>query len=136
MKFPQFVTTTTARPVVRALRQACLAAALTGVLASPLAIAGQRLVNVEQCLESATDLVALPEKAAGAVTASECASCETQRFDIVPETRYYIGDEPVSYARLKAVASARPMSLYVFYQTGTRNLTRLRLDAGADGTRQ
>lgn len=132
MDFSHLFFSTGDRHGLRGLRQASLLTALAAGLVVGQAIAGPRLENIEQCVESATDIVSLPGVAAGGLMARECAACESLLLNFSPSTRYFIGDEPVSYARLRTVASKRPMSLYVFYQTGTRTLTRLRLDAGAD----
>jgi len=136
MNPPRVLTHSQRRPAARGLRRACLVAVLAGGLAAPLAFAQLRLENIEQCIESSSDVLSLPAAAGGTLTARACLACDSQRLDFSSDTRYFIGDTQVSYARLRAVASARPMSVYVFYQTGTRNLTRLRLDAGADGASQ
>lgn len=136
MSLPRTFTTSEQRPSGRGLRRACLAAALAVGFAAPLAFAQPRLENIEQCIESSSDVLSLPAAASGTLTAKACLACDSQRLDFTPATRYFIGDTPVSYARLRTVAGARPMSVYVFYKTGTRTLTRLRLDAGADGASQ
>lgn len=128
------------RPLPRARaghwqRASLLAVLLTGLAVAP-AMAQSRLRNVEQCVETSTDVVPLPAVAAGTLTARPCATCDSRRLKFDAGTRYYIGDELVSYARLWAVAGKSPTLLYVFYQTGTDTLTRLRLDAGADAASQ
>ena len=113
------------------LQRLGLLAALLASLAAAPALAEPRLVNFEQCMETSTDVVRLPAAATGTLTARECTICDSRRLKFGAQTRYYIGDEPVSYARLRSAASKSPVMLYVFYQTGTDTLTRLQLDAGA-----
>lgn len=127
-------------PVPRTLtraraRASLLAVLLAGLVVAP-AMAQSRMKNIEQCIESSTEVVPLPAVAAGTLTARECAACKSRLLKFDADTRYYIGDEPVSYARLRAAAIKNPTLLYVFYRTGTDTLTRLRLDAGADGASQ
>ena len=116
-------------------RASLLAVLLAGLVVAP-AMAQSRMKNIEQCIESSTEVVPLPAAAAGALTARECAACKSRLLKFDADTRYYIGDEPVSYARLRAAAIKNPTLLYVFYRTGTDTLTRLRLDAGAGAASQ
>ena len=116
-------------------RASLLAVLLAGLVVAP-AMAQSRMKNIEQCIESSTEVVPLPAAASGALTARECAACKSRLLRFGADTRYYIGNEPVSYARLRAAAIKNPSLLYVFYRTGTDTLTRLRLDAGAGAASQ
>lgn len=118
------------------LRRIGLLAAALGALVASSANAEPRLGTIEECLETGTDLVPLPGVPGGTLAAKGCAACETLRLNFDQRTRYYIGDEAVPYSRLLAAASTSTTRIYVFYQPDTRALTRLRLDAGADGTQQ
>ena len=120
-------------PCADRLRRACLLAAAIGALASAAAFAGPPLGTIEECLESGTDLVTLPGVPGGTLSAKECATCETHRLTFDQKTRYFIGKEAVPYARLLAAVSKGPTRIYVFYRPATRVLSRLRLEAGADG---
>ncbi|MGE0030218.1 MAG: hypothetical protein AB7T20_03775 [Steroidobacteraceae bacterium] len=110
-------------------RRAGWIAAAIGVLATAVAGAQVPLKTVEECLETGTDLVALPGAAGGTLSATQCRGCETLRLKFDARTRYYIGKELVPYARLREAAGKDTVRLYVFYRPDTRTLTRLRLVA-------
>ncbi|MEX0744904.1 MAG: hypothetical protein WD118_04815 [Phycisphaeraceae bacterium] len=118
------------------LRRAGLLASVLGALAAFTAIAGPRLETIEECLETGTDLVALPGTPVGTLSAKECSACATLRLRFDAGTRYYIGTEAVPYTRLRAAASRGTTGIDVFYHPGTLAVTRLRLVAGADATQQ
>ena len=116
------------------LRRAGRLAIASGMLVMAVASAQQLPMKyIEECLESGTELVALPAQAAGPVSASECRGCETRRLQFDRSTRYFIGKEAVSYARFRESASQNPRGLFVCYHPGTRNLTRLRMTATGNG---
>ncbi len=117
-------------------RRAGLLATVIGTLAASAAFAGPKLGTIEECLESGTDLVALPGVPGGMLTAKECAACASQRLAFDRNTRYFIGKQAVPYARLKAEAAKGPTRLYVFFRPDTHVLTRVRLVASADGNKQ
>ena len=122
--------------VTNRLRRAGVLATAIGALAASQAIAGPQLGTIEECLETGTDLVPLPGVPSGTLAAKGCTACETLRLNFDQRTRYYIGEEAVPYTRLLAAASTGTTRIYVFYRPDTRALTRLRLEAGADGTKQ
>jgi len=113
------------------LRRAGWIAAAIGALAMAAAGAQVPLRTVEECLETGTDLVALPGVAGGSLSASQCRGCETLRLKFDQNTRYFIGQELVPYARLREVAARGNQRIYVFYRPDTRTLSRLSLEAGA-----
>lgn len=114
------------------LRRTWVLAAI-GALASAAALAGPQLGTIEECLESGTDLVALPGVPGGTLSARACSTCETLRLGFDANTRYFIGKEAVSYVRLREAASKGRQNIYVFYRPDTKALTRVRLEAGAGG---
>jgi hypothetical protein len=116
-----------ARPGRR--RRAGWIAAAIGVLATATAGAQVPLKTVEECLETGTDLVALPGVAGGTLSATGCRGCETLRLKFDARTKYYVGKELVPYARLRELAGLGTVRLYVFYRPDTKILTRLRLVA-------
>jgi len=119
---------TTFRNTSSARRARWLAAA-AAMLAAAGALAQGPLTTIEDCLESGTDLVTLPGSPAGTLNASECRGCPVVRLSFDARTRYFIGNEAVNYAQLRAAASKGPLRLDVFYRPGNRTLTRLRLAA-------
>lgn len=111
------------------LHRAGWIAAAIGVLVTAAAGAQAPLRTVEECLETGTDLVALPGAAGGTLAATGCRGCETLRLKFDQRTRYFIGKELVPYARLREAASKGTVRLYVFYRPNDKTLTRLRLVA-------
>ena len=91
--------------VTRRVRGARLLATVVGALAACAAIAGPKLGTIEECLESGTTLVSLPGVAGGMLTVKECTACDSQRLTFDANTRYFIGKQPVTYARLRAAAA-------------------------------
>ncbi len=128
-------TSTNGNPSAGRLRRACLLAAAIGALAAAPAIAGPRLGTIEECLESGTDLVALPGVPGGTLSAKECTACATHRLTFDQKTRYFIGKEAVPYARLLDAANKGSKRIYVFYRPDTKALTRVRLVASAAGNK-
>jgi len=113
-------------------RRAVWLAAAIGALVTAAAGAALPLKTIEECLESGTDLVRLPGVAGGSLAASQCSGCPSVRLRFDARTRYFIGKEPVSYARLREAAAKGDLRLDVFYDPKTRNLTRLRLVAAGN----
>ena len=113
------------------LRRAGWIAAAIAALATAAASAQVPLKTIEECLETGTDLVTLPGVAGGTLSASGCHGCETLRLKFDQRTRYFIGEELVPYARLRAAAGKEIAQLYVFYRPDSRILTRLRLETAA-----
>jgi hypothetical protein len=122
--------TTALKPAGRRIRRgAWLAAAVA--LATSAAGAALPLKTIEECLESGTTLVTLPGVAAGSLSARQCSGCPSLRLGFDAGTRYYIGKEQVSYAMLREAAEKGDLRLDLFYEPGTRELTRVRLAAAA-----
>lgn len=103
-----------------------LAAAACALFAGT-ALAQKPMVILEDVLETASDLVSLPGSPSGDVTARECRDCASQRLRFGKDTRYFIGNEAVSYSRFRQLADDGELRLYVYFQPETRVLTRLRL---------
>lgn len=110
-------------------RRAAWIAAAIGTLAMATASAQIPLKTIEECLETGTDLVTLPGAAGGTLSASGCRGCETLRLKFDARTKYYIGKELVTYARLREAAARGNLQIDVFYRPNDRTLTRLRLVA-------
>lgn len=124
------MSTTHIRHIHPARRARWLAAALAS-LAAAGALAQGPVTTIEECVESGTDLVSLPGTPGGTLTASSCRGCPTVRLAFDARTRYFIGNEAVSYARLREAAAKGALRLDVFYRPDNRTLTRLRLAAAA-----
>ncbi len=116
------------------LPRASWLAVAAGVLVTATAGAALPLKTIEECVESGTSLVRLPGTAGGTLAATQCSGCPSVRLSFNSRTRYYIGKDLVSYAKLReAAAKGDDLRLDLFYDPKTRNLTRLRLaSAGKD----
>jgi hypothetical protein len=106
-----------------------LAASLAGLLVAATAVGQVPTRSLTEMLETGTDLVSLPGTPNGTLLASECRGCPVLRLSFARDTRYYIGQEPVPYARLLEAAGKGNLRLYVSYRRDNRALTRLRLVA-------
>jgi hypothetical protein len=106
-----------------------LAAGLAGLLVAAAAVAQVPTRSPTEMLETGTDLVSLPGAPNGTLLASECRGCAVLRLSFARDTRYFIGDQSVPYARLLEAAGKGNLRLYVSYRRDNRALTRLRLVA-------
>jgi hypothetical protein len=109
-------------------------AGLAGALFAAATLAQAPMVILEEVLESSTSLAELPATAGGSFSARECRDCGSYRVKFDAATRYYVGDERVSYTRFRQVAAQGNTRLYVYYKPGTQVLTRLRISAPAKPT--
>ncbi len=119
-------------PGCRPCRRACWLVAAIGVLATTAVTAAPPLKTIEECLESGTTLVTLPGVAGGSLSARECSGCPSLRLGFNADTRYYIGKEQVSYAKLRQAATKGDLRLDLFYEPKSRDLTRMRLAAAGN----
>lgn len=122
----------TLTPDCRPLRRASWLAAAIGIFATCAAGAALPLRTIEECLESGTTLVSLPGVAGGSLSARQCSGCPSIRLSFDGRTRYFIGKEQVSYAKLHEAAAKGDVRLDLFYEPKTRKLTRLRLAAAGN----
>jgi hypothetical protein len=124
--------TTQITPCRRAWLRASWLAAAAAVLVTASAGAALPLKTIEECLESGTTLVRLPGTAGGSLSASSCSGCPSLRLSFNARTRYFIGKDVVTYAKLRDAAAKGDLRLDLFYEPKTRNLTRLRLAAAGN----
>lgn len=110
-------------------RASAAAAALVSIVLSGAANAAPQLGTIEEGLESGTRQVSLPGIAAGTVSANPCAGCPVLRLRLDAKTRFYIGKEQVTYARLREAAAKGDLRLDLFYEPKGRTLNRVRLAA-------
>ena len=107
--------------------------AIAGLALAGAATAAPQLRTVEECLESGTRDVRLPDAAGGALAASPCPGCPTLRLQFDASTIFLVGKQQVPYRKFRELAAGRDLRLDVFYQPQTRILTRLRLPAVGNG---
>ncbi len=113
-------------------RRAVWLAAAAAVLVTAAASAALPLKTIEECVESGTGLIRLPGVAGGTLAASACSGCPSVRLRFDASTRFFIGKESVTYAKLREAAAKGDLRLDLFYDPKTRNLTRLRLAAAGN----
>lgn len=107
---------------------AWIAAAACALFAGP-GFAQKPMVILEDVLETTSGLVSLPGSPGGSITARECRDCASQRLTFGSATRYYVGNEAVSYNRFRQLAAQGDGRMYVYFTPETRVLTRLRLSS-------
>lgn len=108
-------------------------AALLGVIATTAAFAQGTMKGTTGGLESGTDLVSLPGVPSGTLSATECRSgCPIYRLRFDRNTRYYIGKNPVPYAKFREAASKGDLFLQISYRLDDKTLTRLRIPAAGN----
>jgi hypothetical protein len=113
-------------------RSAPWVAGLLGLVAATAAFADGKLVAVTGALETGTKLVSLPGVPSGTLSATECQSgCPILRLRFDGNTRYYIGKDPVPYAKFRVAAAKGDLQLLVVYRYSDKTLTRLRIPAVA-----
>lgn len=117
---------------VRALGPMLAAALALGALSASPAHAQVRTQGITGGLESGTQLVTLPASPSGSFLARECRDCPSIRVSFDSNTRFLIGDKPVTYAKFREAASKGDIRLYVSYRLSDKTLTRLRLPAPAN----
>lgn len=115
---------------VRPRRSHWLTGAILAFAAATAAGAAPQLATIEECLETGTDAVSLPGTASGSLSTNPCRGCPTLRLRFDGRTRYFVGKEQVTYAKLREAAAKGDLRLDLFYEPKSRNLTRLRLAAG------
>jgi hypothetical protein len=121
---------TTASRSPRSLRWIAAAGAL---LAAAVAMAGVETKGLTGGLESGTEFVTLPSSPRGSLSVRECSDCPSMRLEFDSQTKFFVGEEAVSYAELRKAASKGDRGLLVSYRLGTRKLTGLRLSAAGNG---
>ncbi len=114
---------------VRPCRSRWLAGAVLAIAAATTAVGEPQNTTIEECLESGTEAVSLPGVASGSLSTSPCQGCPALRLRFDGRTRYFVGKEQVTYAKLREAAAKGDLRLDLFYEPKTRNLTRLRLAA-------
>jgi hypothetical protein len=98
-----------------------VAAGSGGVLAGPA-----HNVPVEEVIESSAHDVRLPSAAGGALTFSNCGSCNARPLRLTSSTVYNIGQKSVSLTALTEFLAANDSAfLMVYYKAGTTEITRV-----------
>ncbi len=101
-------------------RRAPWLAAAFAALATAAGHAAPQLGTIEECLESGTREVSLPGTAGGTLSANTCVGCPTLRLSFDAKTRFFIGKEQVSYAKLREAAAKGDLRLDLFYEPKSR----------------
>lgn len=103
------------------------------VLLAALAVAPGALArtarSIERAIETGSPSLLLPTFESGTLTANNCANCRTETASVTSQTRYFARDQQVPLAALRsALASSGPVSVTVFIDVKTSNVTRVVAD--------
>ena len=74
--------------------------------------------------------MSLPGVPSGTLSATQCRTgCPILRLRFDSSTRYFIGKNPVPYAKFREAASKGDLQLLIVYRYSDNTLTRLRIPA-------
>jgi hypothetical protein len=73
------------------------------------------VVTTEQGIETDTQLTQLPSGVPGAVTVNVCVGCKSRTLSVTSATRFFIGQNPVPLADLRARVAAGPKTFLMVY---------------------
>jgi hypothetical protein len=113
-------------------RIALLLATLIAGLA-PVAEGQQLYESIDHCTETSTDSVTLPVTVPYRMTVQPCPTCKALQLAVDANTRFFVGEQAVTLAELRAQSARGVRQLNVCRASGTDRLTRIvmagRLDA-------
>lgn len=85
--------------------------------------------SIERAIETGSPSLLLPSFEGGTLTANNCAKCRTESASVTPQTRYFAREQQVPLAALRAaLAASGPVSVTVFVDVKTSNVTRVVAD--------
>lgn len=96
---------------------------LTGL--APAAQGEQLFQSFDECIETSTDSVALPNSVPYRMTVQSCPTCKPQLFAVDAGTRFFVGEQAVTLAELRAQAARGVRQLNVCRAAGADRLTRI-----------
>lgn len=81
--------------------------------------------SVESCIEASTDSVTLPITVPYRMTVQPCPTCKALQLAVDASTRFFVGEQAVTLAELRAQAGRGVRQLNVCRASGTDRLTRI-----------
>ena len=93
-------------------------------IAAPIAALAAELPPVEESVEATTDAVSLPSTR-GRMIARSCPTCPERYLSLNGQSRIFIGEEEVNYAKLKQAMNAARQSLTIHYREKDKTVTRI-----------
>ncbi len=91
--------------------------------------AAARLDYVEEGFESSTLEVRIPAANNASIKIRHCSTCPTIILRITPQTRFFIGKQPVSQIEFRQAANRTTAFLMVHYEPESKDVTRLVMSA-------
>jgi len=105
---------------IRLLPRAGVIAALT-----LLGLRAAAMDNIEAPFETSTRQVPVPATHYDTLLLANCSTCPQVTVQVTPQTQFFIGDEEVSLADLRAYTSVRPPLIScIYYSTPGRKVNR------------
>nr|PZN79861.1 MAG: hypothetical protein DIU56_05115 [Pseudomonadota bacterium] len=84
------------------------------------------MINAEEGIETSASSVVLPSSTEGSLLVTPCTGCAPLTLRASAQTRYFVGDNPVTLGELRAMlATAGDVQLVVTYDRETRALNRV-----------
>lgn len=81
--------------------------------------------NIEASFETSTRQVPVPATHYDNLLLANCSTCPQVNVQVTPQTQFFIGDEEVSLADLRAYAAVRPSLIScIYYSTPGRKVNR------------
>jgi hypothetical protein len=107
-----------------------LATLLVGMV--PAAEGQQLYQSVDDCIEASTDSVTLPSTVPYRMTVLPCPTCKSLELAVDADTRFFVGEQSVTLAQLRAHAAGGVRQLNVCRAVGSDRLTRLVMSGKLD----
>jgi hypothetical protein len=101
----------------------------------PVAEGEQLYRSVDDCIESSTDIVTLPVTVPYRMSVQPCPTCKSLQLAVDASTRFFVSEQAVTLAELRAQAARRVHMMVVCRATGTDRLTRIVLAGKLDAAR-
>lgn len=87
--------------------------------------AGATLRIVEQAVETSTLRISLPDDVGGSIAVTACSTCKPMVLRLSPDSQFFVGKSPVTYAQFRSLARDSARQLNIFYDGKGRTITRL-----------
>lgn len=99
-----------------------------GLLANAFAAESDppRTYSTERAIETTTVGLPLPRVAPGPMTINPCEhSCPAVTLEVTAASQFFVGNRPVAFADLRALALSSSANAVVFYDVRTNAVTRI-----------
>lgn len=108
-------------------------AAVIALGASTAAMSGQlKLRSLEDAIEADTTIITVPESVPTSLSLKPCGDCQFLTLRIENGAKFYVGRDEVSLKDLRRYANRGQTNFDVFYDSKTKQVTRLVLRTQLD----